>query len=336
MAQFGVSYYGNRYLPHAKSDFKRIAACSDYIVHTVSETDLAFYKAALSRLFSESRKAGLEVWADPWGLGGVFGGEALSRFLLDHRDAWQIMSDGKITPVACLNRREWRDYVKEWVLSVKDMGAQVIFWDEPHISFTLESEMAGIYSCVCDICKAAFKRKYGTALPNRLNPATREFRRDTMKDFLKEMVDFSAAKNLKNALCLYAYKGNPEFEHMWKEAAALKNLDILGCDPYWRWHGQHRKPETHVRDFANYLLEHAKPAGKKSQIWIQAMRLPAGAEKEIPQAIEAALEEGVTHIAAWSYDGGALLEPVLSERPEEVWKAVEEAYTRFRSSHGRR
>ena len=83
MVQLGVSYFGNRFLTHAKEDLKRIASSCDYVVHPVNEADLTYHKAALSKIISESRKLGLEVWVDPWALGGVFGGEAFSKFLLE-------------------------------------------------------------------------------------------------------------------------------------------------------------------------------------------------------------------------------------------------------------
>ena len=34
MTRFGVAYYGNRFLSHAREDLKRIAAVCDYVVHT--------------------------------------------------------------------------------------------------------------------------------------------------------------------------------------------------------------------------------------------------------------------------------------------------------------
>lgn len=331
MTQLGVAYFGNRLMSHAREDIAKIAACSDYVIHTVSESDLVFHKAVLARLFAESRRAGLEVWVDPWSLGGVFGGEAFSKFLAEHRDSWQTMSDGRVVPLACMNRPEWRSFVKEWILTVRDMGAQVIFWDEPHPQFDFESEWAGIYSCVCTACQGLFKKKHGSTMPSRLDERAREFRRDTMKNFLDEVMSFSHARNLKNALCLYAFKGYPEYDRIWEAAAALKDLDIFGCDPYWRWHGRKWDPDTRVGEFSRYVVEHAKKNGKGSQIWIQAMRLPAGAEPEITRAIRAAAEAGVSHIAAWSYDGGELLDPVLSERPEVVWKTVVDAFNEIRS-----
>ena len=329
MTQFGVSYFGNRYISHAREDFKRIASSCDYIVHTVNETDLVYHKAVLAKIFQESRKAGLEVWVDPWGLGGVFGGEASSQFLLEHRRSWQVLSNGNFVPSVCLNRPEWRSYVKEWILSVRDMGGQVIFWDEPHVHFNFELEWEGVYSCYCEFCQQLFKKKYGALPPNRLNEQVREFRRETVKSFLIEGMAFAHSKGLRNALCLYALKGHEEYDLIWKEAAALPGLDIFGCDPYWHW--RFKKPVVpHVEEFSKYVALHAVTNNKQSQIWVQSMRLPAGKEHEIGLAVEAAVKQGITHVASWSFDGGELLDTVLSERPEVVWAETEKAFQRFR------
>lgn len=330
MSKFGVSYFGNRFLSHARADVARIADSCDYIVHTVSESDLLFHKSVLAKIFAETRRRGLEVWADPWGLGGVFGGEAISSFLLKHRDAWQTMSDGRVVPHACMNRPEFRSFVKEWVLSVRDMGASVILWDEPHPAFDVASEWEGVYSCNCSTCQNLFKRRYGGTMPAKLDESAREFRRETLREFLMEMMAFTKSKGMKNVICLYAFKGYPEYDRIWKEAAAMPDLDIFGCDPYWRWRGR-QDPAVHVAEFSDSVVRQAVANGKDSQVWIQAMRLPAGTEHEIKPAIEAAVKSGITHVAAWSFDGGEILDTVLAERPEEVWSVVEATYKSLRA-----
>lgn len=331
MIKLGASYYGNRFLSHAVQDLKRLRESCDYVVHTVSEADLTYHKAVLAKMITESRRMGFEVWVDPWGLGGVFGGESFSKFLLEHRDSWQVMSDGRVMPSACLNRPDFRSYILEWILSVRDMGAEVIFWDEPHVSFDFNSEWEGIYSCICSTCQEKFKRNFGGTLPARMTEEARAFRQQTMRDFLNDVMAYTHSKGMKNAICLYAFKGNAEYDKIWEEAARLKDLDILGCDPYWRWRG-HQDPAKHVGEFSLHTARLALANGKGSQIWIQAMRLPAGAEGEIEQACDAALKVGITHLAAWSFDGGELLDPVLSERPGEVWRSVENVYKRIRAN----
>lgn len=334
MALVGASYLGNRFLSHGRKDLDRLADVCDYVVHTVSETDLTFHKAVLGKLFNESKKRKLEVWADPWGFGGVFGGEAISKFLLDHREVWQVMSNGRIVPAACLNRPEWRAFVYEWILTVRDMGSDVIFWDEPHTAFDLDSEWEGVYSCVCAVCQEIYRKQTGEPLPMRLNDQARAFRRDSMRRFLSDLFAFAAARGLKNALCLYAFRGHAEYDLLWKEAAALPHLDIFGCDPYWRW--RNRNPvEAHVGSYSTYVVETAKAHKLQTQIWVQAMRLPSGTEEEIVRACQSAVQAGVTHVAAWSYDGGELLDTVLSENPPEVWKAVERAFRMIRETRPR-
>ncbi|HRY28659.1 MAG TPA: hypothetical protein P5079_01330 [Elusimicrobiota bacterium] len=340
----GVSYFGNRFLPHALRDLDVVADCCDYVVHAVNETDFYFHKAATEKIFSASRRKGLEVWADPWGLGGVFGGEALSKFLLDHPDDWQVLSDGRRVPAACPNRDSFKNFVREWVTLVRDSGAEVIFWDEPHIYFHWNKEWEGTYACVCPACRDLYRQRFGGDMPAQLDDSAREFRRRTLSSFLDDLTRFAAHQRLKNALCLYAFEGYAEYDRIWKQLAALPKLDVFGCDPYWRWSpfpwktllskkaGPLRTPAAYVKYFSEKVLAETRDAGKGSQIWLQAMRFPRGAEKEILPAAQAAAEAGVTHLAAWSYDGGALLDTVLSENPERVWKETARAFRHLKGA----
>jgi hypothetical protein len=180
-----------------------------------------------------------------------------------------------------------------------------------------------------DLCQEKFKKQYGGALPSKMNDDARAFRLDTMRDFLEEVMAFTKSKNMRNALCLYAFKGHAEFDRIWQKAAALKDLDIFGCDPYWRWR-TNKDPKAHVADFSKHVVDQAKINNKKSQIWIQAMRLSAGTEEEIDAAVKAAVDEKVDYIAAWSFDGGELLDTVLSENPVKVREVLERAFKRYR------
>jgi hypothetical protein len=326
----GVAYFGNRFAGHAHRDLAVISHACDYVVHTVSESDLHYHKAALAKIFAETRKWKLEAWADPWGLGGVFGGEALSKFLLDHPDQWQRYSDGRAAPAACLNSRLFRNHVKEWVAVAADMGAQVVFWDEPHFSFSWPLEWEGVYSCVCPRCQDLFGETVGGSLPALLAPDAADFRRRTLRGFLREMMAYAKKKGLKNELCLYAFEGYRPYEDLWNDLAGLAEVDIFGCDPYWRWSRGRRDPVKHVTHYAKKLLATARP-DQGTQVWIQSMRLPAGTEPEIGRAVRAAAQAGVSHLAAWSFDGGALLDPVLAENPDRVWSETARAFAGLRA-----
>jgi len=326
----GVAYFGNRFPAHARADLARIAPVCDYVVHTVSETDFYFHKRALERIVDETRRAGLETWVDPWGLGGVFGGESFSKFLLDRPATWQVLSDGRRVPAACLRRREFRDFLREWLDVVRALGAQTIFWDEPHVYFHWDLEWEGIYGCVCEMCRDVFRREHGRDLPLRLDEDAKAFRRETLAGFLQEMVREARDRGMKSALCLYAIEGYAEYDRVWDRLAGLEGLSVFGTDPYWRWRPTHPDPAAHVAHYTRKAARAAAPHGAGVQVWVQAMRLPSGAEGEIETACRAAVSAGATHLAAWSYDGGALLDPVLSENPERVWEETARVFSALR------
>ncbi|MBI3291554.1 MAG: hypothetical protein HYZ73_01920 [Elusimicrobia bacterium] len=332
--KLGVSYLGNRFLKHAARDLAEISEVCDYVVHTFSEADLYFHKKAMERLFAASRRVGLTVWADPWGFGGVCGGEAVSKFLLDHPSAWQMLSNGERVPAACLNNPTFRGVLKEWLLHAANFGAQTVLWDEPHPYLSLDLELQGIYTCTCPTCQALFRQSYGEAPPPKLTPEARQFRLQTMRNFLQDLMTFAHRKRLTNVLTIYAFQGIPEYDELWEQAAALPALDSFGCDPYWRWR-RRRNPRTHVGMYAAKVVASCRARGKEPHLWLQAMRLPTGAESEIAEAAEAAVAAGVRNLAAWSYDGGELLDGVLSARPRRVWKAVVSAFQRLRRSYER-
>ena len=102
------------------------------VLHTFSENDLAYYRRTMSELVEVSHRAGLEVQASPWGLGGTFGGEAESRFALDHPEASQVAPGGTRLAAACPNQPAYREFCKGWADAVLEAGVDLVFWDEPH------------------------------------------------------------------------------------------------------------------------------------------------------------------------------------------------------------
>ena len=105
----------------------------------------------------------------------------------------------------------------------------------------------------------------------------------------------------------------------------LQEADIFGCDPYWRWHGI-KDPKEHVGYFAYKVVKTCWENNKEPHIWIQAMKFPKGKEKEIITAVQEAYQNGIRNMAAWSYDGGELLDNVYSEDSRKVWQSIKKAY----------
>ncbi|MGH2616947.1 MAG: hypothetical protein ACRDJC_17070, partial [Thermomicrobiales bacterium] len=57
--QLGVSYFGNRYLHHAREDLRAIAATgADFVVHVMSEADLRWNPGTMAELVGISRALG--------------------------------------------------------------------------------------------------------------------------------------------------------------------------------------------------------------------------------------------------------------------------------------
>lgn len=115
-----VSYFGNRYLDHFARDLEEIVDHGfNGIVHCATEADLQWGIERLGEVFAMTRDAGLECWADPWGVAGVFGGEAHSGFRA-------------FNPDASLDSPQLLGFLREWTDAMAGAGAETIFWDEPH------------------------------------------------------------------------------------------------------------------------------------------------------------------------------------------------------------
>src|SRR5262245_1606363 len=131
----GVSYFGNRILRHVQADLDDIVAhgCT-YVVHTLSEEDQSHYAGTMGAIVKATQAAGLKAWIDPWGVGGVFGGEAFSLYAARFPNHQQVLSTGATVPAVCPNWPEFRAAMREWVDTALSTGADVLFWDEPHFA----------------------------------------------------------------------------------------------------------------------------------------------------------------------------------------------------------
>jgi hypothetical protein len=132
-----VAYFGNRYADHFERDLEEIVGHGfDGVVHCVTEADQQWGMKRIAELFAITRESGLSCWADPWGVAGVFGGEAHSGFLA---------RGGVVGP----EEPALRALVHNWIDDMADAGAEWVFWDEPdlglgHSPATLEAFLADI------------------------------------------------------------------------------------------------------------------------------------------------------------------------------------------------
>jgi len=359
--QTGVSYFSSRTLRHVRTDLHDIVehGCT-YVVHCFTETDLAYYRETMRNIVQATHDAGLEVWLDPWGVAGVFSGETFTRFPLDHPETWQVLSDGRRAPAACPNHPETRSFLRGWIDASAGTGADVLFWDEPHFYVGIwHGDLSGAWACRCEICHGLFRDRNGFEMPDEFTPEVRAFREASLLNLLTELCRHGREKGLRNALCLLPTDldahgfGQPAdrlrralerrlleapggaIEAMlhvgvgdFDSAAAIPDLDIFGCDPYWHFFGT--DAEAFMRAYGEAAKTASQKYGRDLQLWVQAFSVPQGREEELRMGLRVAADLGATHVAAWSYEATASMSKISCPRPDLVWQIIGEEFRRLR------
>ncbi|MFQ5630588.1 MAG: hypothetical protein ACE5I1_17585 [bacterium] len=326
----GVSYFGNRNPRHFLIDLEEIIShhCN-FIVHTFSENDQLFYQGTMHELVEISKGAGLEVYLDPWGVGRVFGGEAFSDFALKNRSNCQKLFSGQLAPAVCFNNPAFIDFIMKWIDDAAAIGADVLFWDEPHFynDFSRE-EAVNDLACICDSCQKKFKIFYGEKFPMAANEDFYRFREDAMVEFLSTLCSYAKTKNMRNCICLLPMQEKAFGVSDWEKIAQISDLDLLATDPYWISFDRNL---DYVGENVTRIVKLAKRYSLEPQVWIQNFKIPKGREPEILEAIAMAYAEGVRNIAAWSYYGTEYMSYLKCDNPKEVWDLLCEVYGKIQS-----
>ena len=131
--EFAVSYFGVRDPRHVQTDLDEIAAAGfKSVTHTFSEHDLRYHAKDVAKIVAETKSRGLEAVLDPWGVAGLFGGEAYSELALVDLDSRQVDAQGRSVPASCPNAPATRALLHRWSKLALECGADCLFWDEPH------------------------------------------------------------------------------------------------------------------------------------------------------------------------------------------------------------
>lgn len=327
----GVAYFGNRTPRHVLADMQDIKDSGyDYVVHCFTEADLIYGLETMRTIVDLSKQVGLEVHLDPWGLAGIFGGEALSKFIAWEPQALQVMADGTLAGAACLWRPELRKFIHEWIDAGIDIGADLLFWDEPHWYpgdlwyYGYErGDQKLRWSCCCDLCKERFRAEYGHDLPTDYTDEVVAFRQSAVYDILHDIFTHASGRGVQNALCLLPHG---QYHHLvnlpdWEPFLQLPGLDIFGTDPYWVV-SPPVPLEPYVRPAAAEVRALCDKYGKQDQFWIQGYGFPKGTEHEPVQAIDIAIEEGMTDLAVWAYRGCESMSKLWPGDIDRTWNAI--------------
>jgi hypothetical protein len=319
----GVAYLASRDPRRLADDLCELREVADYLVVPLSEADLIWSRQTTAHVVEAARQVGLEVWLDPWGVAGVFGGEALSRFLLKRYDAWQLTSDGRRVPIACPRSPALWAFLDEWIEAASACGADGVFWDEPHLWDGNWIGRPDLWGCRCATCAAAYLAEHGEPAGTSSNPTVHAWQGREVLRLVSSLTERGHAAGLRNMVCLVP---SPDAADFWPRIAALPWVDSFGTDPYWY---DLADGTDYVRTWTQTLLD-ACEGRCEPHLWLQGFRVPATRELEIARMAELATDLGVPNLAVWSYRGGEQVSSLASDDPDLVWRTVTEAFSSSR------
>jgi len=329
----GVAYFQARDVRHVERDLdEMLDNHCNMIIHCYSELDMAFYNRAMEQIVKMSKDRKMEVYLDPWALGGIYGGESFSRFVAENLSARQVNNRGDSVPAACVNQPAFRAFHKSWIKRASELGADVCFWDEPHFYFNiLDPKSWGTWSCLCEECKRKFKEIYNMEMPTERTEEVLKFREKSVIEFLEEACDEAKEKGMRNCVCVLPDEGGGigkmSGTSSWENIARIPSIDIFGTDPYWILFG--KKIEDFVPAQSSRVVELCKKYGKEPQAWVLAFIIPEGREEEVGKAVEMIYNEGIRNIAAWAFRGNEVID-IKCKNPEKVWEILGDA---FKNAH---
>lgn len=317
---FGVSYFGVRNPQHFQQDLDAIVRLGfTYIVFTFSEEDHRFYQGSLTECIRRTHQQGLKAYVDPWGVCGIFGGEAFTDRGAWDLDGQQQRSDGRPLPLLCVNSVEVRQYLQRWVTTVAEvLQADAIFWDEPHFYLPYgEARTHGLWSCCCPRCQQRFTAQYGTPFPALETPEVRQMKQESIAALMAEMTAYAATRGLQNIVCILPeHDALESLEAKCALFASNPHLDVLATDPYPLWHG---RPPASSQQFCEVLLRACQRYGKRAQMWIQGFRVQAGQEPLLGEEMRLMAQCGIRDIAIWSYLATAYMSSHTCVDAPRVW-----------------
>ncbi len=326
----GTSYFGVRDLRHVEDDLDRFSDEGlNAVLHTYSERDQLFYEETMADIVAASNERGFTTYVNPWGVGKVFGGEALSQFIGKHPEARQRLATGAREHAACFNNPDFRAFMREWTESAVGLNPDIVFWDEPHWilpEWFDDDQPDDAWVCRCEHCRERYREKHDRPMPIGEDDSIKQFREDSLLDFLDEMMAIVDDSGVENAVCLVPESDTDHGISDWNRLAANEHLDVFSTDPYWELAGSD-DVEGFVRNSVERVTDIADDHDLRSQIWIQGMGLADEAETydHVRTATRCAVEGGADSVFMWGYDGCRSISSIASEDPDQVWETYLDA-----------
>jgi hypothetical protein len=322
MPAFGVSYFGVRDPRHARRDLDEIASAGfTEVTHTFSEHDLRYHERDVALLVEETKARGMQAALDPWGVGGIFGGEAYSELALVDPSCRQVDAAGRSVPAACPNSAAARALLERWATTAAGLGADLLFWDEPHFHLGALVAPPARPCCRCDACRDAWRAAEGGDLPPEGDPRLARFRSGALRSFLAQGIGSVASLPVRHSLCLlprgeFGSAGSDD----WEGFARVPAVSRLSTDPYWM--DRPVDPAEYVRRHVRPLRSLCDATGHEMEVWIQGIRIAAGREDSIVAAVGEAAAAGAARISFWSFRGTERMSHLACADPDAAWSAM--------------
>lgn len=330
--RFGCSYFGCRITPHVKDDMRYLADNGfDSVIHVFTENDLKYHLGTMTDIVGVSKDAGLEVLIDPWGVLQLFGGEAFSHWLNVYPEIKQVAEDGTPLPAACPNNRKTLELMTEWAFGAKKTGADVFFWDEPHMYIPgWFHDRRELHPCFCPACQERYEEYHHQPLPWAYDKSVEEFKRQSLTDFLFELTRLGRQCDMRNSACLLPAELDGDGALDWHVVASMEDIDVFGSDPYWAL--TNKQPEVFVAREVRKVLSVCEKYKKDHLVWLQGFRIPKGCEEEVARAFEVMVTGGVENIAFWGFKGCKYISEIACDDPDKVWDALLQKIKQYKSS----
>ncbi len=337
--KFGTAYFDNIILKHFVTDMKEVrkTGCS-FIVLTFSENSLLYHVETFRKMVAAAKKQGLTVLIDPWMIGGVFGGEAMTHLPMWHPEERQVRSDGKQAPALCVNSPALMRYLKKWVDVAASFKPDYILWDEPHFYLNWLDTLGGwakgskAWSCLCGICKAKFKKETGKDLPKVQTEEVKEFKRRCIQKFLLTLTRYAASRKTKNAMTFLPGEKKWFLESMCKEPT----VQMMGGETYFEYEPGQRPKD--VRSFAEEHTEQMKEWSRKYKkpllMWVKGFKIPKGYEEDVADSIQGCVDGGADWVAVWGFEACKHVSLISPDDPDKVWKLAGHTYRKNLGPNG--
>jgi len=308
------------------------ALIREHLAHARSQGVNTVYIAAAERDLANDAKLrvtldlahdlGLVVVLDPL-IGGTFrndAGHSAATILTEHPE-WQAVSRfGVVAPVPAINSAAYRDAIIETLDRFMAYDIDGVVLDQP--SFPMQPVVeAGDYFPFDGDAQLQFESRFGHPLPPRETAEVQQFRRDSMKSFLEDLILEIDHKrpDVSTRLLLSPDRRDGDVRagtDDWDDLASMQALDALqtevGAGP--------GEPE-----FALFVHNQTKlidAAGTRLAIgmWVPARALGEGSYGFISAAIEDARRHRVTQLVV------SISEQQPNAQPDAVWAEVRRGF----------